>query len=172
MTAVRVLVPVHDQAAFMGRALASLRDQDLQSWEAVLLDDGSSDVWDPTHLASVLAALDARPELDLVWSGVRHHDGETSRAAPPGHPLQLVQVTHRRTDQRWTERSELESDDLGRLMWDPLGDGAGTGLVTCERTIPGTGTRRSGRRTTEGSTSSAAATTSSARCGCCPPTVA
>jgi hypothetical protein len=183
VTAVSVLVPVHDQAAFMGRALASLRDQDLQSWEAVLLDDGSSDdprsaaeaflddprlrlvrwprnrglgatlnagldatsapvvaylpaddVWDPTHLASVVAALDARPELALVWSGVRHHDGQTSRAAPPGHPLQLVQVAHRRTDQRWTERSELESDDLGRLMWDRLGDGAGTGLVTCEWT--------------------------------------
>jgi Glycosyl transferase family 2 len=183
VTAVTVLVPVHDQAAFLGRALASLRDQRLRDWEAVLLDDGSTDdprsaaavflddprlrlvrwprnrglgatvnagldatsaplvaylpaddFWDPHHLASVVAAFTERPDLPLVWSGVRHHDGQASRAAPPGHPLQLVQVAHRRTPRRWTERSELESDDLGRLMWDRLGAGAGTGLVTCEWT--------------------------------------
>lgn len=42
MTTVSVLVPVHDQAAFLGRALADLRDQQLRDWEAVSLDDGST----------------------------------------------------------------------------------------------------------------------------------
>jgi glycosyltransferase involved in cell wall biosynthesis len=43
VTVVSVLVPVHDQSSFLGRALASLRDQELADWEAVVLDDGSSD---------------------------------------------------------------------------------------------------------------------------------
>jgi hypothetical protein len=180
---VSVLVPVHDQAAFLGRALGRLSDQRLTAWEAVVLDDGShddpraaaapflddprvrwlawpvnrglgatlnsgldattaplvaylpaDDAWDPDHLEVVVAALGARPDLGLVWSGVRHHDDQESPAAPPGHGLQLVQVAHRRTPGRWTERAELESDDLGRLMWDRLGAGGGTGRVTCEWT--------------------------------------
>ena len=44
MTArVAVVVPVHDQAAFLGRALGSLLAQRLPEWEAVVVDDGSSD---------------------------------------------------------------------------------------------------------------------------------
>jgi hypothetical protein len=183
MTAVSVLVPVHDQSAFLGRALASLRDQQLTDWAALVLDDGShddprlavaaflddprlelvgwrrnrglgatlnagldattapvvaylpaDDVWDADHLALLLATLQCRPELTWAWSGVRHHDGQVCHDAPPGHPLQLVQVAHRRSAQRWTERAELESDDLGRLLWDRLGAGAATGRVTCEWT--------------------------------------
>jgi hypothetical protein len=37
VSVVGVLVPVHDQATFLGRALASLRDQRLSDWEAVVL---------------------------------------------------------------------------------------------------------------------------------------
>jgi glycosyltransferase involved in cell wall biosynthesis len=51
VTTVSVLVPVHDQAAFLGRALADLRDQQLRDWEAVSLDDGSTD--DPRAAAQV-----------------------------------------------------------------------------------------------------------------------
>ena len=178
---VAVLVPVHDQAAFLGRALLSLRDQSLTSWEAVVLDDGSSDdpaaaaapfvddprvqllswpdnrglgatlnagldatsapvvaylpaddAWDPEHLASLTAALD--DGAPLAVTGVRHHDGEVASGAPPGHPVQLVQVAHRRTPDRWVVRAELESDDLGRLLWDRLASPdqrVPTGRVTC-----------------------------------------
>jgi hypothetical protein len=45
-----------------------------------------------------------------------------------------VQVAHRRTGDRWTERPELESDDLDRLMWTRVGArgrSADTGRVTC-----------------------------------------
>jgi Glycosyl transferase family 2 len=182
--AVSVLVPVHDQAAFLGRALASLRDQTETDWQAVVLDDGShddpaaaaapflddprvrllawpanrglgatlnaglaattapvvaylpaDDVWDPDHLACQLEALRrAGPAATLVVSGVRHHDGGTAPGAPPGHGVQLVQAGHRRTADRWVERAELESDDLGRLLWDRLGDPVRTGRVTCEWT--------------------------------------
>lgn len=44
MTArVAVVVPVFDQAAFLPRALGSLLAQTVQDWEAVVVDDGSSD---------------------------------------------------------------------------------------------------------------------------------
>ncbi|HYN98795.1 MAG TPA: hypothetical protein VEU28_03900 [Actinomycetota bacterium] len=49
--------------------------------------------------------------------------------------MQLVQVAHRRSDERWTERPELTTDDLGRMLWDRLlqsGPAAETGRVTCE----------------------------------------
>jgi glycosyltransferase involved in cell wall biosynthesis len=40
---VAVIVPVHDQAAFLGRALGSLLAQHFADWEAVVVDDGSHD---------------------------------------------------------------------------------------------------------------------------------
>lgn len=46
--AVTVLVPVHQQAAFLGRALGSLLAQTRTDWEAVVVDDGSTD--DPLAL--------------------------------------------------------------------------------------------------------------------------
>jgi hypothetical protein len=43
VTAVGVLVPVYDQAAFLPRALEGLLAQDLADWTALVLDDGSPD---------------------------------------------------------------------------------------------------------------------------------
>lgn len=91
----------------------------------------ADDVWDLEHLRVVTRTLDSRPDVTLAWSGLRHHGEEVSLEAPPGHSLQLVQVAHRRTADRWVERADLESDDLGALMWDRLAPAAGTGRVTC-----------------------------------------
>ena len=41
-------------------------------------------------------------------------------APVPGYPLQLVQVLHRRTADRWMERSEWVTDDLERMFWSKL----------------------------------------------------
>lgn len=177
MTArVAVVVPVHDQAAFLGRALGSLLAQDEGDWEAVVVDDGSSDdvravvpdderitvvrhdenrglgaalntgldatsaplvaylpaddEWWPGHLLLLLPLLDETP---LAASGVRWAGG-VAHGAVEGHGLQLVQIAHRRTSERWTTRDELESDDLGRLLLDRLGAAALTGVVTCSWT--------------------------------------
>jgi hypothetical protein len=70
----------------------------------------------------------------LAYSGVRHHDADVSLGAPGGFPLQLAQVAHRRSSSRWVERSELESDDLDRLLWCRLrreGRFRATGCVSC-----------------------------------------
>lgn len=43
MPAVSVLMPVFEQASFIGRALDSLMAQRMQDWEAIIVDDGSQD---------------------------------------------------------------------------------------------------------------------------------
>ena len=181
---VAVLLPVHDQAAWLPRALDGLLAQQLTDWEAVVLDDGSRD---PAAVDTVLAALaDPRVRLlrwpvnrglgatlnagldattaplvahlpaDDVWA-VDHLSALVASLADPAVVLarsgltepsgtayaQLVQVAHRRTPDRWTERSELESDDLDRLCWQRVaarGRTADTGRVTC------TWTRHPGQR--------------------------
>ena len=173
--AVAVLVPVHDQAAYLPRALDGLLGQDVPGWEAVVVDDGSPD---PDAVAAVVDDL-ADPRIRLVRSAVNRglgaalNTGLDATSAPvvaylpaddvwfPGHLAallgcladdavvlarsglaepagtgyaQLVQVAHRRTDDRWTERPELESDDLDRLMWARVlvhGRAADAGRVTC-----------------------------------------
>jgi glycosyltransferase involved in cell wall biosynthesis len=93
----------------------------------------SDDLYEPGHLDALLGVL-ADPAAVLAYSGVHHHDGRTSLEAPDGHPLQLVQVAHRRVGERWAERDELESDDLDRLYWShlrALAPARGTGRVTC-----------------------------------------
>ena len=63
------------------------------------------------HVADLLAALDDHPEAVAAWAPL---------LGAPDPVLQLVQVAHRRTADRWTERPRLESDDLGVLMWNRL----------------------------------------------------
>lgn len=101
----------------------------------------SDDLYYAEHLATLAARLDASPAAVLAHSGVRHHYNRTSPGAAPGHSLQLVQVMHRRTSDRWTEREELVTDDLDRMFWRKLTSTwtstspapvVGTGRVSCE----------------------------------------
>lgn len=85
----------------------------------------ADDVWAPGHLEALLRCL-ADPAVVRVRSGL----GDPSGTAYD----QLVQVGHRRSRDRWTERAELETDDLDRLYWhrlDASGAVTDTGLVTC-----------------------------------------
>jgi hypothetical protein len=94
----------------------------------------SDDVVYRDHLHDLAASLAQHPDAVLAYSGLRHH---YNRSAPGqlGAWLQLVQCMHRATPLRWTERAELESDDLDRLFWQRLrgaGRFVGTGNVSCE----------------------------------------
>jgi len=95
----------------------------------------SDDRYDPEHLGSLAARLDAEPAAVLAYAGVRHHYNRCADGAIAGHSLQLVQVMHRRTAARWVEREELVTDDLGRMLWDRLlrdGAAVATGRASCE----------------------------------------
>ncbi len=95
----------------------------------------SDDVFYPEHLASLRATLQANPGAMLAVSGVRHHYNRQAPGQIAGMPLQLVQCMYRRSALRWTERAELESDDLERLFWSRLreqGALAASGIVSCE----------------------------------------
>lgn len=182
--AVSVIVPVYDQAAFLPRALESLHAQDVDDWEAVVVDDGScdpdavraalapfadarlrllrraenrglgatlnagleattaplvaylpaDDVWFTGHLRSLLAIL-RDPEVVLARSTL----ADPSDVAYP----QLTQVAHRRTGDRWTEREQLETDDLDRLFWHRL---AARGRVADSGQVTSSWTRHPGQR--------------------------
>ncbi|MDP8932537.1 MAG: glycosyltransferase family 2 protein, partial [Actinomycetota bacterium] len=116
----------------LGRALNAGLDASGGSLIAYLPSD---DVWYRDHLASMVDLFTSQPDLVLAYSGVRHHYNRSTPGQIEGEPLQLVQTMHRRTSDRWLERSELTTDDLERMLWSRLramGLVAGTGFVTCE----------------------------------------
>jgi glycosyltransferase involved in cell wall biosynthesis len=95
----------------------------------------SDDVYYAEHLDSLADALARDEAAVLAYSGVRHHYNRRADGQIDGYCLQLVQVMHRRTDHRWTERRELVTDDLGRMLWDRLlhaGRAVATGRISCE----------------------------------------
>ncbi len=95
----------------------------------------SDDVYYGQHLRTLAECLDEGSHATLACSGVRYHYNRTSLGAVPGHGLQLVQVMHRRTAQRWTERDELVTDDLHRMFWGRVASAATTvttARVSCE----------------------------------------
>ena len=97
----------------------------------------SDDVFYRDHLASLCAMLHAHPGAVLAYAGVRHHYNREADGLIAGTALQLVQCIYRRSELRWTDRDELESDDLERLFWSRLrtqGPFTGSGRVTCEWT--------------------------------------
>jgi glycosyltransferase involved in cell wall biosynthesis len=113
----------------LGAALNTGLEQARAPYVAYLPGD---DLLAPEHLATLAAALDADPGAGLAVAGVRHSYNRYAPGRIDGEPLQLVQVMHRRTSQRWLERAQLVTDDLGVMLWDRLGPAVETGTVTCE----------------------------------------
>lgn len=61
MATISVIVPAHDAQATLARTLDSLRAQNYPAWEAIVVDDGSSDA--TAQVAGEQAAADARIRL-------------------------------------------------------------------------------------------------------------
>ncbi|MBW3573568.1 MAG: glycosyltransferase [Actinobacteria bacterium] len=128
----RVRLEVFDHNRGLGAALNRGLDCASGDYIAYLPSD---DVYYLDHLKSLTTALEAAPEAVLAVTGVRHHQVTTSSGRIEGEPLQLVQVAHRRTAERWIERSELTTDDLDRMLWTrllSLGSAVETGQVSCQ----------------------------------------
>ena len=104
----------------------------------------SDDLFYGNHLETLAQAL-SKPDAVLAFSGIRFDDSKTSglldykncKGAIPGYCTQLVQVAHRKTSDRWTEREECVSEDLFFLFWRKLTDKGAfipADEVTCEWT--------------------------------------
>ncbi len=102
----------------------------------------ADDFFYENHLQTLADAL-AKPEVALAFTGIRFDDSKdsgfldykTCKGAIPGYCTQLVQVAHRKTADRWTEREECVSEDLFYLFWRKLtgrGAFAPCQTVTCE----------------------------------------
>lgn len=93
----------------------------------------SDDVMYKNHLQSLYDALQQNPNAVLAYSSVRHHYNRTADGVVNDQWLQLVQAMHKKTKELWTERKELESDDLNHLFWSKLsGKTIHTAQLTCE----------------------------------------
>lgn len=95
----------------------------------------ADDVYYSNHLQSLIDQLNENSKTILAFSGIRHHYNRTVTGQLEGFWLQLVQCLHKKTNDRWTERDELVTDDLDRMFWDKLavkGAFAETGKVSCE----------------------------------------
>jgi glycosyltransferase involved in cell wall biosynthesis len=95
----------------------------------------SDDVYYSDHLETLKECLETDAQVVLAYSGVRHHYSQQTSGQITRYPLQLVQCMHRKATVCWTERQELESDDLERLYWAklrPLGLFSASNRVSCE----------------------------------------
>ncbi len=105
----------------------------------------SDDFFDVGHLESLGKKLWTDERVVLAFSGIRFDASaeagvislRSCKGAIPGYCLQLAQVGHRKTVERWIEREECVSEDLFYLFWRKLmcrGTFIPTGKVTCEWT--------------------------------------
>lgn len=98
----------------------------------------SDDLWYANHLDSLVTLLENQQEATLAYSGVQYrYNTRRATGQIEGFPLQLVQVVHCRTVERWIERAELVTDDLERMFWAklrPHGIFLASEQVTCEWT--------------------------------------
>ncbi len=93
----------------------------------------SDDVIYKDHLQSLYNTFQQNQDAVLAYSSIRHFYNRKSEGIINNTWLQLVQVMHKKTEERWIERKELESDDLNRLFWNKLkGEQIGTQQLTCE----------------------------------------
>lgn len=84
----------------------------------------ADDIYFKDHLLSMYNKIVAE-NADLVYSGIVHnignHGGERGTqqclGQIDGQTLQLVQVMHRKTANRWIERAEFVTDDLNEMFW-------------------------------------------------------
>ena len=90
----------------------------------------SDDYYYRDHLESIAAKFEENPNAILVVSGIKATTPDTFTKLPlwesinilPGFSLQLVQTSHKKTEDRWMEREEWVTDDLFDMFWHKLTD--------------------------------------------------
>src|SRR5262245_58991929 len=88
MPRVSILIPLFDGEAFIGESLASVRAQTVEDWEAIVVDDGSSD--GGAAIAAEAAARDARIRLLRQANAHTQAARNTALAAARGEWIALL----------------------------------------------------------------------------------
>jgi len=102
----------------------------------------SDDFYYDNHLESLKEKIEQYDNIVLTYSGMKYAVNDTVTYAPEyetkrirsGYCLQLVQTMHKKTTDRWLERSEWITEDLFLMFWSKLLDkGAfvATQNITC-----------------------------------------
>lgn len=84
----------------------------------------SDDIYYHDHLETLFIGLEKNSSAVLIYSDARsdnaEHEQSERKSTDEPTPIQLVQVLHKKTDDWWTERSELVSDDYTTLFFSKL----------------------------------------------------
>lgn len=102
----------------------------------------ADDYYFEEHLSTFAAKYAETPEAVLVFSGIQYDQNDSlnktietcSNFGRPHYPLQLVQTTHKKNEERWITRNEFVTDDLFLMFWNKLLDKgvfSSTNKVTC-----------------------------------------
>ena len=111
----------------------------------------SDDFYFENHLESLVSVFLSDKAILLAYSGIRFAFSDTlfnnteteTSTIRSGYCLQLVQVAHRKTSERWIERSEYVTEDLFQMYWVKLAD---KGRFSLTRQITAQWTIRPGQR--------------------------
>lgn len=90
----------------------------------------SDDFFYVNHLADLKDKLEESEKVILAYTGMKydlddtvvHPDKFETLGVREGYSLQLVQTAHRKTEDRWLERSEWVTDNLQLMFWHQLMD--------------------------------------------------
>lgn len=88
----------------------------------------ADDYYFENHLSMLALSLKSASDIVLSFSGLQYeprmvgHYKIDSNFIRKGYGLQLVQVAHKKTGDRWMERAELVTDDLFIMFWRKLAD--------------------------------------------------
>lgn len=102
----------------------------------------SDDCYFSGHLQTLYDTLQNQPDSVLAYAGMKLHYNDSISRLPvtetcgpiDNMPLQLVQVLHRKTPDRWVERQEWSCADLFNMFWRKLTDKgtfAASGQYSC-----------------------------------------
>lgn len=105
----------------------------------------SDDFYYIDHLKELKAKFEEFPSAILVYSGMKYdlndtvaHSGDFETSGiREGYSLQLIQTSHRKTEDRWLERDEWVTENLSLMFWNKLkakGEFIPTGKISCNWT--------------------------------------
>jgi glycosyltransferase involved in cell wall biosynthesis len=101
----------------------------------------ADDLYYKRHLETLINSLHSHEGCEFVYSGitVKHSDATAEYCAESflsqENGIQLAQVLHRKSSEKWVERDELVTDDLHVMYWKKIRNDCNstcTNEITCE----------------------------------------